>query len=70
MPDMPNKTTYDISTGETTIEPLTQEEVNGIIAAEEAASAALETTNAVRESAIGKLAALGLTEEEIHSLLG
>lgn len=70
MTDMPNKTTYDISTGETTVEPLTQKEVNEISAAEEAANAAREASNEVRESALAKLAALGLTEEEIRSLLG
>jgi DNA-binding NarL/FixJ family response regulator len=70
MPDMPNKTTYDISTGETTVEPLTQEEVNEINAAEATANAAREASNSVRESALAKLAALGLTEEEIAAIIG
>jgi hypothetical protein len=70
MPDMPTKLTYDILTGETTVEPLTQEEVNEINAAEATANAAREASNEVRESALAKLAALGLTEEEIAAIIG
>lgn len=70
MPDTPVKTTYNIQTGETTTEPLTAEEISLLASEEAAAEAAKADAAAVRSSAIAKLEAIGLTEEEIASLLG
>ena len=69
MPDMPTKLTYNMTTGETTIEPLTQEEIDRLSAAEAEASAQRLAAEEVHSSALSKLADLGLTEEEISSLL-
>lgn len=70
------KVIYDCSTGETSVVPLTAEE---IAAAEEAAAASLArqeernaaeaAAEAARESARTKLAALGLTEAEVAALV-
>ena len=74
------KTVVDASTGEVTIQPLTEEEIAELQArvaaleAEEAeayieAAAILEAEEAAKESARAKLAALGLTEEEVAALV-
>jgi hypothetical protein len=65
------------STGETSVEPLTDDEIaanekaSAALAAEKAAQkekAELEAT--LKSSAIAKLAALGLTEEEAAAIAG
>lgn len=65
----------DCSTGESITRPLTQEEINDRIAMQEAAAAReaelaalAEAKAAARASAETKLAALGLTPEEIAAL--
>jgi hypothetical protein len=74
------KTVVDASTGEVTIQPLTEEEIAELQAradaleAEEAeayieAAAILEAEETAKESARAKLAALGLTEEEVAALV-
>lgn len=81
------KTVVDASTGEVTIQPLTEEEIaelqarvaaleaeEAALEAEEAeayieAAAILEAEEAAKESARAKLAALGLTEEEVAALV-
>lgn len=63
--------TYDVETGETTERPLTSEEIadrQEIEAAALAAEAERQAKIAARESALAKLAALGLTQEEIDAL--
>lgn len=75
--DKPTKLIVDCSTGEQTVEFLTDEEIAQMEAdraaaeaqraAEEAAAAAKAEAKA---SALAKLAALGLTEEEAAALAG
>ena len=77
MADTSSKIVVDCETGETTVTPLTDEEIaqreaDGAAwlaqqAAEEAAAAAKAEAQA---SAVAKLAALGLSEEEIAALRG
>jgi DNA-binding NarL/FixJ family response regulator len=58
-------------TGETTIRPLTAEELaerEAMQAEQQAQLAEQEEKEKARESALAKLAALGLTEEEIAAL--
>lgn len=62
---------FDGATGEITERPLTSEEIaeNKSIQSEvEASQAEREAKAAARQSALSKLAALGLTEEEIAAL--
>jgi hypothetical protein len=77
MSETPVKIIYNCETGEETIIPLTAEE----IATNEAAAAEAElqrqqweaeqiAKQAARESAIAKLSALGLTEEEAAAIVG
>jgi hypothetical protein len=75
MSDTLTKIVVDCSTGEVTELPLTPEEIaqreaDAIAgaAAEAERVAALEATQAAKESANAKLAALGLTAEEIAAL--
>jgi hypothetical protein len=74
------KTVVDASTGEVTIETFTSEEIVELQAradaleAEEAeayaeSAAILEAEETAKESARAKLAALGLTEEEVAALI-
>jgi DNA-binding NarL/FixJ family response regulator len=69
---MSNKVTiFNASTGELSERPLTPEELNEreqIQAKHEAQQAEQDAKLAARESALQKLAALGLTEEEIGAL--
>jgi DNA-binding NarL/FixJ family response regulator len=61
----------DAITGETIIRPLTPEEVSErekIQLAQEALQAEQDAKIATRQSALAKLAKLGLTEEEIAAL--
>jgi len=67
----PIKLVIDCSTGETTEVELTAEEVAAQQVGQELAvqlQAELEVKAAARESALAKLAALGLTPEEIAAL--
>lgn len=71
------KTIYDCATGETSTVELTPEEIAQIeadAAEAEARRAAQEAEEAAkqaaRESAIAKLAALGLSEEEAAAIVG
>jgi DNA-binding NarL/FixJ family response regulator len=69
---MANKIEIDALTGETVITELTDKEVaesqKEQIAIEAAKEAEKQAKLAARESALAKLAALGLTEEEIAAL--
>ena len=69
---MANKMEIDALTGETVITELTDKEVaesqKEQIAIEAAKEAEKQAKLAARESALAKLAALGLTEEEIAAL--
>jgi DNA-binding NarL/FixJ family response regulator len=63
--------TVNALTGEEVIAPLTKEELDGleiIKAEQEAIQAEQESKIASRASALAKLAALGLTEDEIAAL--
>jgi hypothetical protein len=67
----PIKLVIDCSTGETTEVELTAEEVAAQQVGQELAvqlQAELEVKAAARESALAKLAALGLTPEEVAAL--
>jgi hypothetical protein len=71
------KVTVDCSTGEQTIEPLTADEISQLEAdraqaeADRAAAEADATAKAeAKASALAKLAALGLTEEEAAAIAG
>lgn len=71
------KTIVNCETGETTIEPLTAEEIADLEAMrakaeeeEEAAKAEAEAKAAAKASALAKLATLGLTEEEAAAIVG
>jgi DNA-binding NarL/FixJ family response regulator len=75
MTEVLTKLVVDCSTGEQTIVPLTAEEIaqreaDALAYTEEKAikDAADQARAAARESALAKLAALGLTEEEIAAL--
>ena len=75
MSDTPTKVIVDCSTGITEVVPLTAEEIADLetarLAAEDqrvAAEAAAAVVAAAKESANAKLAALGLTAEEIAAL--
>jgi hypothetical protein len=75
MTDTPTKVIVDCSTGESTIVPLTEEELAQrevdrlAYEAEEAARLASEAEQeALKASANAKLAALGLTEDEIAAI--
>jgi len=77
MTDRPTKLIVDCSTGERTVVPLTDEEIaerEAMAAQAEADRLAQEQAEAERqanlESARSKLAALGLTEDEVAALLG
>jgi hypothetical protein len=77
MTDTPTKVIVDCSTGESTIVPLTAEEIaqreTDRLAweAQEADRLAAEEAKAVAQaSAVSKLTALGLTAEEIAALKG
>ena len=77
MTDTPTKVIVDCSTGESTIVPLTAEEIaqreTDRLAweAQEATTLAAEEAKAVAQaSAVSKLTALGLTAEEIAALKG
>lgn len=77
MTETPTKVIVDCSTGESTIVPLTAEEIAQREAdrlaweAQEAERQALEAAKAEAEaSAVAKLTALGLTAEEIAALKG
>ncbi len=58
----------DASTGEVTERYLTSEETQVLLQEAEARKAESEAKIAARESALAKLAALGLTESEIAAL--
>jgi hypothetical protein len=73
----PTKVIVDCSTGESSVVPLTAEEIAQLEAdraAAEAAQAAAEAEAAAKAeakaSALAKLAALGLTEEEAQAIAG
>jgi hypothetical protein len=75
MSDTPTKVVVDCSTGITEVLPLTEAEIADMetarVAAEDqrvAAEAEAATVAAAKESANAKLAALGLTAEEIAAL--
>jgi FixJ family two-component response regulator len=84
MPDEPKLTEVNCSTGEVIVRPLTEGEIAQAeadraarIAQEEqeaaarvAQEAAALEKQALKESAISKLIALGLTDEEIAAILG
>ena len=59
---------YDALTGITTEKKLTESEIAEIENANNIGNLALEANQAARNSALAKLAALGLTEEEIAAL--
>jgi DNA-binding NarL/FixJ family response regulator len=58
----------DASTGEVTERYFTAEETQALLEEAQARKAEEEAKAAARESALAKLAALGLTEEEIAAL--
>jgi len=71
MPNKPKVTIFDAATGELIERDATQEEIsNQNLATQEAKAIelTLEAKTEARQSALAKLAALGLTEEEIAAL--
>jgi hypothetical protein len=58
----------DASTGEVTERPFTAKEVADFTALQESYKLAEQSKTAARQSALAKLAALGLTEAEIEAL--
>jgi len=77
MSESVEKIVIDFNTGETVVQQLSEEEVaarNETIAMKEAARAEKIAADAARAeakaSASAKLAALGLTEEEVKAILG
>ena len=64
----PSELTVDVLTGETTVRELSLEEVAEITSQSLASKQAMEAKAEARTSALAKLAALGLTEEEIAAL--
>ena len=64
---------YDITTGEETIREYTKEEVANVEAEMgrlEVINAERETQEALKQSAQAKLAALGLTADEVAAIVG
>ena len=64
---------YDITTGEETIREYTKEEVANVeaeIARLEVINAEREAQEALKQSAQAKLAALGLTLDEVTAIIG
>lgn len=64
---------HNVSTGETAVEPLTEDEVEQIQTVEalrQESEAAEQAKQQAKESALAKLSALGLTEEEAKAILG
>jgi len=62
---------FDAATGETTERPLTTEELaehEAMVISEQARQAEAEAKVTARESALAKLAALGLTADEVAAL--
>jgi hypothetical protein len=59
---------YDAITGITTQKKLTEAEITEIENANSLGNLSLEDSQSARKSALAKLAALGLTEEEIAAL--
>lgn len=77
MTDRPTKVVVDCSTGEQTIEFLSDEEIEQMEidranwqAQQAAATAEAEAKAAAKASALAKLAALGLTAEEAAAIAG
>jgi len=77
MTDRPTKLIVDCSTGEQTVEFLTDEEIAqmeidraNLEAQRAAETAEAEAKAAAKASALAKLAALGLTEEEAAAIAG
>jgi DNA-binding NarL/FixJ family response regulator len=71
MTDKLTTTEFSVETGETIIRPLTQEEIverEQLQADQSALEAEQEAKIAARQSALAKLAELGLTEDEIAAL--
>jgi hypothetical protein len=71
MTDTPTTVIFEATTGEITQRNLTSKElteVQDLKVKTEAVLAEIETKKAARESALAKLAALGLTEAEIAAL--
>ena len=64
---------YDITTGEETIREYTKEEIANVeaeMARLEVINAERETQEALKQSAHAKLAALGLTADEVAAIVG
>ena len=64
---------YDITTGEETIREYTKEEVANVeaeMARLKVINAERETQEALKQSARAKLAALGLTADEVNAIVG
>jgi len=71
---MPNDqiTVHDCATGETIVREMTDDELarrDQIIADQQAAEQLAEENRAAKQSARAKLAALGLTDDEINALI-
>jgi hypothetical protein len=64
----PTELTVDVLTGESSVSELTESQVADLSSQVLAAQQALEAKAEARTSALAKLAALGLTEEEIAAL--
>lgn len=67
------KQVIDFSTGDSSEQELTQEEIAEIVTVEEerqVSEAEEQAKREAKESALNKLAALGLTEEEAKAILG
>jgi hypothetical protein len=76
MSEIPTRLEINCETGEETIIPLTAEEIAqmetdriAFEAAQSAAQAEADANEAVRQSGIAKLLALGLTEQEANALV-
>jgi hypothetical protein len=61
-------TIYDVATGEITERSMTTEEIANLSKLAEEDQERVESNKATKASALAKLAALGLTEEEIAAL--
>jgi DNA-binding NarL/FixJ family response regulator len=68
MQDELNVIILDVATGEVINRPFTEEEVTQFEAFQAEAAEAKQAIDSTRNSALAKLAALGLTEEEIAAL--
>jgi hypothetical protein len=66
--EIPQTITWDVSTGEQTVRDLTQQEIAELELARVEFENQSKAKEKARESALAKLAKLGLTEEEIASL--